>query len=82
MKYLKIPHCWIDDERKIFSTTLRLNPFTIEAFHAKVLEFDHPTTGEHMEQDITTVVSKSGAEYDVMLKVAEFEKLVDDFYAQ
>jgi hypothetical protein len=82
MRYITVPFCWLDEENNVLRTDLRINPFSIDAFHATVLDFIDPEEGVPLSQDITTITTRSGLTYEVLLQVSEVEKLIDNFMRQ
>ena len=82
MRYITIPFCWLDEENNVLRTDLRINPFSIDSFHASILDFIDPVERIPLSQDITTITTRSGLTYEIMLRVAEFEALINGFMAQ
>lgn len=82
MRYIKLPFCWLDEEKRVLSTSIRLNPFAIEAYHPSVLDFIDPDEGTPMSQDITIVNTRAGISYEILMKIKDFEKALDMFMAQ
>lgn len=81
MRYITVPFCWLDDDNRVLTTDLRINPFSIEAYHAVILDFtDEEETP--LSQDITMVVTRSGVTYEIMMEVKGFEILLSNFFKQ
>lgn len=82
MRYITVPFCWIDEEENVLTTDLRINPFSIEAYHPTILDFTDPIDDSSRSQDITMLVAKSGVTYQIMMDVKSFEILLNNFYKQ
>lgn len=82
MRYIKLPFCWLDEEKRVLSTSIRINPFAIEAYHASILDFMHPEEDVPMSQDITIVNTRAGVSYEILMKIKDFEKALDMFMSK
>jgi hypothetical protein len=82
MRYITVPFCWLDEEQRVLSTSLRINPFSIDAYHSSVLDYMHPVEDIPLSQDITIVCTRAGVTYEVMLTVKKFEQMLDNFMNQ
>lgn len=80
MRFIKIAHCWQEEDGKVYSTDLRIHPFSIEAYHACIL--DYMEDGIPMSRDTTKIITKSGQAYDLLLEIGEFEKLLSKYMAE
>jgi len=80
MRYIRVPHAWVEEDGKIYSTDLRISPFTIEAYHASYM--DYFDDGVPLSTDVTTIITKSGTTYNLLMSIQEFEEELQDFEKQ
>jgi hypothetical protein len=76
MRFIKVPHCWMEDDNSVYQTDLRVNPLSIDAYYAGALDFFE--NGVPMSRETTHVILKSGADYNLLMSIEEFE----DIYAK
>ena len=79
MRYITVPFCWTNDDNMLLSTDLRLNPVSIEAYHASIMDFEDPDDRSPKSQYITTVITRSGVTYELLIEIKGFEILLKNF---
>jgi hypothetical protein len=82
MRFITVPFCWIDEDKRVLRTDLRINPFSVDAYHPSTLDFEDVETGQDMTQDVTTVYTRSGVAYDLLIHISDFENMYNRFLKQ
>lgn len=75
-RFIKVPMVIMDDEGQVFTAELRIIPFIIEAYLPSKVSYTDDE-GCEVEDDATKIYTKSGFEYDLLMSIEEFEKLID-----
>lgn len=73
-RFTNLPMCfYVDDE--LMQADLRLNLFQVEGYIPSSVVFNDEDNIP-VEAETTKVYTKSGYEYDILMPIAEFEKLI------
>lgn len=70
----------MEDDNAVYQTDLRVNPFSIDAYFAGML--DYTEEGIPMSRDTTHIILKSGADYNLLMSIEEFEEVYSNFMRQ
>lgn len=79
MRYIKIPFFWETEDGELESSQLRINPFTIDSYHATKLEHED-IDGNTTERDVCVIFCRSGISYQILLPLVDLERTLNDFY--
>jgi hypothetical protein len=73
-RYTVLPMCFYV-EGELFESKLRLNLFQVEGYVETTFSYSDDD-GIPVESEGTKIFTKSGYEYDILMPVKEFEKLM------
>jgi len=73
-RFITLPMCFLVEE-ELMQSDLKLNPFQIEGYVSSSVTYQDDDNIP-IEAEATKIFTKSGYEYDILLPIEEFEKLI------
>lgn len=73
MRFITVPCFWLDEDKRVLTTNLRINPMQVEAYHASVLDYMDPKEDVPLSSDVTVIYMRSGTHFDLLMPIKEFE---------